>query len=59
MVETCCAYCSADTATPYSPLNPLRSATAAAAVVVAADGTVVVVAVFSATTLRLLTYRGI
>lgn len=55
-VETCCAYYSAGTATPYSPSDPLRSAAAAVA---AADETAVAVAASSATTPRLLTYRGI
>lgn len=55
-VETCCAYYSAGTATPYSPSGPLRSAAVAVA---AADETAVAVAASSATTPRLLTYRGI
>jgi len=53
---TCCAYYSADTATPYSPLDLLRSAVAAA---VAADETAIAVVASSATTPRLLPYRGI
>lgn len=53
MVGTCCAYCSAGTARPYSPSDPIRSAVAAV------DETAVVAAVSSATTPRLLTYRGI
>lgn len=52
---TCRAYCSAGTASPYSPSDPLRSAIAVAA----DDETVVAVAASSATTPRLLTYRGI
>lgn len=50
---TCCAYYSADTATPYSPSGLPRSAAAAA------DETAIAVAASSAITPHLLTYRGI
>ena len=54
--ETCCAYYSADTATPYSPSGLSRYDAAAVA---AADGTTAVAIVSSAaTTPRPLTYRG-